>query len=346
MALRRPGLEPKLAEYLGEVFVASRRASELVNQILTFSRQSEQRKVPLKVQPILKESLRLMRSALPADIAIRMDLQDVESMVQGDPTQLHQVFMNLAANAFQAMGGRGGVLSVTLRSEHLQEEGGLPEGDYLRLSFSDTGVGMDPSTLEQAFLPFFTTRRVGEGTGLGLSIVHGIIMGMGGRIMADSEPGHGSTFTVHLPLHEMAETVPVEPLPQAVEGRARVLLVDDDPSVGSLLADALALQGYRVTFQVSPARALRFLQEDPLGYDLLLTDMTMPEMSGLTLAAMAWEIRPSLPVVLVTGYAEKMGEKAILEKGFAALIRKPVPIAVLGSTLRDVLQRANSDMNV
>jgi signal transduction histidine kinase/ActR/RegA family two-component response regulator len=332
----------QMMTYLDAIFSAGKRAGELVQQILTFSRQTEQVKQPVKFQLILKEALKLLRAAIPATIDIRTRIEEKDAKVLGDPSQLHQVVMNLCTNAFHAMRERGGVLAVTLDAvvfERPQTILGdtLPEGHYLRLQVSDTGHGMDEATRKKIFLPFFTTKKVGEGTGLGLSIVHGIVMGLGGCLDVESEPGQGTTFTVYLPLlrgpGEESVKVQVQPPP----GRERILVVDDEAAIGEMLKSALTLFGYRVVALTSSVEAMAALWAAPDHYDLVLSDLTMPEQTGLDLAEAVRQIRPGMPVILMSGFSEGLDAATLEAKGVAAMVQKPVSLTDLASLVHETL---------
>ncbi len=344
MALNRPGLDAKVAQYLREIASAGQRATELVQQILTFSRQAEQIKHPVQVDTIVKESLKLLRAAIPSTIAIRQRIGGMGVQTLGDASQIHQVVMNLCTNAFHAMRDKGGVMEVALDAILLDAPlvllgSTLPPGSYLRLRVTDSGRGIDEETRKKIFLPFFTTKRTGEGTGLGLSIVHGIIVGMGGSIGVESEVGKGSTFTVYFPsIQELAQVhAPVRVLP--AKGSERLMVVDDEGVIGSMLQDALAYFGYRVQTFESPMSAWQTFSGAPDQVDLVITDLTMPELTGIELAQRMWHTRPELPVILMTGYTESLDEDSAREAGFTALLRKPVSLSVIGQTVRKVLDR-------
>ena len=342
MALNRPGLDAKVCGYLKEIASAGQRASELVQQILTFSRQTEQVKQPVLVEAIVKESLKLLRAAIPSTITIRQRIAGKGTQTLADPSQIHQVVMNLCTNAFHAMRETGGVLEVVLdtlilEAPLVQLGVTLPPGDYLRLRVSDTGRGMDEETQKRIFLPFFTTKRTGEGTGLGLSIVHGIVIGMGGSISVESGVGRGSAFTVHFPSVHRALRESPDASQEAPRGSERILVVDDESVIGDMLKDALAFSGYEVEALDSPARALERIRRSPSRFDLVITDLVMPELTGLDLAKRIWEQRVGLPIILLTGYTESLDEETAEGMGFAKLLRKPVSLTVIAQSVRDVL---------
>jgi PAS domain S-box-containing protein len=347
MALNRPGLDPKLANYLKEIASAGQRASELVQQILTFSRQAEQVKQPVLVESIIKESLKLLRAAIPSTIAIRQRIGGMGIRVLGDASQIHQIVMNLCTNAFHPMREKGGVLGVTLEAIHLEAPlvllgATLPVGDFLRLMVSDTGRGIDEETRKKIFLPFFTTKNVGEGTGLGLSIVHGIVLGLGGGIALESQVGKGSTFSIYLPSAGQIPREKTAAKRATPSGSERLLIVDDESTIGSMMQDALTFIGYRVETSEHPVQALDWFRKDPTGYDLVITDLTMPGLTGVELAKRIWELCPELPIMLMTGFTEDVDDESAREMGFFTLLRKPVSIALIGQAVRAALDRNRS----
>jgi PAS domain S-box-containing protein len=342
MALNRPGLDAKVADYLREIASAGQRASELVQQILTFSRQTEQVKKPVPVDSIIKESLKLLRAGIPSSIAIRQRIGGLGVQTLADASQIHQVVMNLCTNAFHAMRETGGVLEVVLDALEVEAPlallgATLPAGEYLRLRVSDNGRGMDEETRKKIFLPFFTTKRIGEGTGLGLSIVHGIVMGMGGGISVESEPGKGTSFLVYLPSVKRTPLTEAVLNPPAPKGSERILVVDDEGVIGAMLEDGLTFSGYEVEVTEFPAHALALVKQDPARFDLVITDLMMPEMTGSELARKLWEVRRDLPIVLMTGYTESLEEESAKEMGFAQLLRKPVSLSLIAQCVRAVL---------
>jgi len=339
--------QPKLTSYLEEIHGAGRRAADLVSQILLFGRQMEHDKQPVELHPMVKECLKLLRAALPATIAIDARVDEQCGHVLADPSQIHQVMMNLCTNGYHAMRECGGRLGVVLdrmcAAEPVQAIGGnLPLGDYIRLRVSDTGCGMSPETQQQIFLPFFTTKRLGEGTGLGLSIVHGIVTGCDGGIHLESEIGRGSTFTVYLPVALKSEPAdPLHPESPAL-GHEHILVVDDERPIGQMLGEALGLLGYRVSVFQDGQEALAAFQANPEGYDLVMTDCSMPGITGQELGAALWRLRPGLPVLLMTGFSEELDEARARELGFADLLKKPLPLSSLAKAMRQALDEAQA----
>jgi PAS domain S-box-containing protein len=326
---------------IGEVLKASQRASALVRQILTFSRKTEIVLSPLDVPPMVKESLKMLRSAIPSTVEIRQHLV-TSALVKTDPTQIHQLMMNLCTNAAHAIDETGGILSVSLRNVHLDDGQArdleLPAGPYALLSVSDTGHGMTPEVMERIFEPYFTTKELGRGTGLGLSVVHGIVKGHGGAIVCRSEPGKGTTFDVYLPAIELRSTDDaVREEGQIPGGSERILLVDDEPALMDLAGRMLGKLGYRTVTKTSSIEALEHFRSDPDAYDLVITDMTMPGLTGDKLARSILELRPDMPVIICTGYSEHISEEKARSIGVRELVMKPIILSSLARTIREVL---------
>lgn len=332
-----------------EVRKAGRRAAELVHQILTFSRQTEQEHQPVQIQPVLKEAMKLLRGTLPVTITIQQDIDSECGQILADPTQLHQVIVNLCTNAYHAMRERGGVLTVTYRRLDIAPGGpepapGLPPGDYAHLSVTDTGKGMNKATLERIFEPYFTTKPPGEGTGMGLAIVHGIVRGHQGLVTVKSAPGEGSTFDVYIPLYRHEEDAAAPEGPSLVR-RARgerILFVDDEESLALLARMALERSGYRVLSCTKSLEALRRFEERPQDFDVVITDQTMPDMTGEELAERMRAIRPDIPIILCTGYSERMDERRAREAKFNGYLEKPFVDADLSRAIQQALADAQT----
>jgi PAS domain S-box-containing protein len=333
----------KAVNELREVLKAGERSRNLVRQILMFSRKTETQYSPVALHDIIVESIRMMRSVLPTSIEIRHDLQ-FHGLVMADPTQIHQVMMNLCTNAAHAMDETGGVLNVTLKKMHLDGDRAsrdldLPPGPYVNLAVSDTGRGMTPEVMARIFDPYFTTKEVGKGTGLGLAVVHGIVKSHGGAVTCRSSPGKGATFDIYLPEIELGkeatETLEKEPLPS---GTGRILFVDDEPALTNLAEKMLANLGYTVVTRTDSADALELFRKDPDGFDLVITDMTMPGMTGDRLAQKLKEIRHDIPIILCTGYSDHMSEEKAKEIGIQEFIMKPLNMRSLAETTRKILK--------
>lgn len=339
--------ESPLRGRLERILKAVDRASKLVAHILAFSREVDQERAPVQISPIIKESLNFLRSTISANIEIRTNITPHLHSVFADATQIHQIIMNLATNAAHAMKNSGGVLTVNLDELLLSEDFTLtrPElipGTYQRLMVSDTGHGMNSETLERIFDPYFTTKERGEGTGLGLSIIHEIIKGYGGSITAESSPGIGTTFEIYLPIVDEAETCEAtdSSLP---EGVARILLVDDEEIIRDSAGTILERLGYQVTTEDNPLNALTRIENSPRSFDLVITDLSMPGMTGLQLASNIYNLRPDLPIILVTGYADSIEEDNLSDFGIRDLLYKPVRKYMLAQCIHRVLVKTNSD---
>jgi PAS domain S-box-containing protein len=327
---------------LEKILEAGMRAKDLVQQILIFSRQSDLEKKPLKMVPILKETLKLARASLPSTIEIRQDIQAEQDTVLANPTQIHQVMMNLFANAAHAMRENGGLLEVTLREEFLDESfaAGLPDltpGRYLRMSVKDTGHGMDRTIMDRIFNPFFSTKVRGEGTGLGLSIVHGIIKSYGGEILVESRPGEGTTFTLYIPVSKAMSKENEKKKKVLPRGSERILVVDDESEIVNVYSNMLQRLGYRVETRTDPVEALGTVKMDPLNFDLIITDMTMPRLTGDRLTQEIKKIRPDLPVILCTGFSEKLEVDNAIITMADAFLEKPMAINELALKIRQLL---------
>ena len=334
--------DPLVAD-LQEITKAAKRAKDLVQQILSFSRQAPQERKPIQPQLLVKEALKLLRASLPSTIEIRQEIPAECGTVLIDPTQLHQIVMNLCTNAFHAMRETGGVLGVLLKEVTIEENNSvpsseLPPGKYVLIEVSDTGRGMDHETLSHIFEPYFTTKGKGEGTGLGLSVVHGIIKSYQGHITVYSEASCGSRFHVYLPKTTLESCTPEsihnETLPTGTE---RLLVVDDEEMVTSLLKKILVSFGYQVTTVGNSQEALAMIEQAPMAFDLLLTDLTMPHLTGFELARRVMTIRPDLPIILCTGFSELINKEEAQAVGIRAYLTKPVSGQELAQVVRKVL---------
>ncbi|MGA2401827.1 MAG: PAS domain S-box protein [Syntrophobacteraceae bacterium] len=334
-----------IANSLQEVLKASKRAKELVQQILAFCRRSDQQRMPVQIELIVNEAMRMLRSSLPSTIEVKTDLQ-TKALALADPSQIHQVLMNLCTNAAHAMPD-GGVLEVSLTEFHLgpesiQPHSGLQPGQYLKLTVKDTGHGIPPAIIDRIFDPFFTTKETGEGTGLGLSVVHGIVESHGGTIKVNSFPGDGTSFTVLLPARESASaSQKVEAASLIPRGKEHILVVDDEPALGLILKRTLEDLGYTVDCRTSGIDALVIFrrQQTEKPFDLVITDMTMPELTGTGLARKLYELQQDLPIILLTGYSRKIDAEMAKSLGIQGFLMKPVPMEELARTVRTVLDQ-------
>jgi signal transduction histidine kinase/CheY-like chemotaxis protein len=328
---------------LEEVLKAAHRAKDLVQQILTFSRQSGQERKPVEVHSIIEEALKLLRASIPASIEIIHKIDDDCHPVMGDATQIHQVIMNLCTNAYQAMQDKGGTLEINLSEvdvgyEETVEKIGMQPGKHLQLLVKDEGCGMDAAVLNRIFEPYYTTKEQGKGTGLGLSVIHGIVKNHRGDISVNSTPGKGTTFKVYLPIIEDMDTVTeFEPSNGAVKGNERILLIDDEEQIVSMEQQMLENLGYEVTARTDSTEALKEFSQKPQNFDLVITDMTMPHMTGDELALKLLDIKPDIPVILCTGFNEDITEEKALAMGIQKFVMKPVIKNDLATTIRTVL---------
>jgi CheY-like chemotaxis protein/two-component sensor histidine kinase len=340
--------DSQASQNLEEVLKAANRAKELVKQILTFSRQNDQERKPLKVQSLIKEALKLLRATIPSTIEINSFIDDECGLIEGDPTQIHQVIMNLCTNAFHALQDTGGKIEVSLKEANLGYDqsmlrAGMDVGRHLELVVKDNGHGMTQQVIERIFEPYFTTKEQGKGTGLGLSVTHGIIKSHGGDITVESQPGKGATFRVLLPVIDRIE-VAKEPIETAkIEiGHEHILLVDDEEQIINLERRILENLGYRVTSKTNSEEALEEFSDRPDEFDLVITDMTMPKISGVQLAQKLMAINPLVPVILCTGFNETITEEKALAMGIEKFVMKPIVKDELAHTVRTVLKNAES----
>jgi PAS domain S-box-containing protein len=329
------------ANYIREILKAGGRARDLVYQILTFSRQTETEAKPIIVQPIVKEALKLLRASLPSTIEISDDTQ-CNAIVEADPIQIHQVIMNLCTNAGHAMRPTGGTLKVNLTkkilsSEYTDQQTAAQPGEYLKIAVSDTGPGIDQDILDKIFDPYFTTKQKGEGTGMGLSVVQGIVQNCRGFVTVKTFPGKGACFNVYLPIIHMDEPVQIKVDMAVPGGHENILFVDDEPPLADLSKQILERMGYRVTIKTSSLEALDLFQSDPDAFDLVITDMTMPHMTGDVLTRKLQAVRPGIPVIICTGYSEKVTQEMIDRLKIRALIMKPIIRDELLLTVRQAI---------
>jgi CheY-like chemotaxis protein len=335
-----------LKKSLGQILAAGLRAKDLVRQILTFSRQREQELRPVQPALIVKEALKLLRASLPSTIEIRQEIagEAAHAVILSDPTQIHQVVMNLCVNAAHAMRETGGVLSIGLRKMELAARAiavhsDLSEGDYLCLDVGDTGCGMDAGMLDKIFDPYFTTKAVGEGTGLGLSVAQTIVRASGGGITVESEPGHGTVFHVWFPRINEAVAPPMEALEKLPPGNERILFVDDEEALTELGREMLESLGYRVRTELRSTEALETFTADPRAFDLVITDVTMPHVTGVELAKKIREVRPDIPLILCTGLSEHIIVEEGGEQVHWQVISKPYSVAALSKAVREALNQ-------
>ncbi len=333
-------------EYIGKIVDGAQRASSLVQQILTFSRQTEYSKQPLNLFVVVKEVLMLLRSTIPSNIEIR-ELLHTKGMILADATQIYQVIMNLCTNASHAMADEGGVLTIGLDEvrptpAQIKLDLGFSSGKYLKLEIADTGPGIDRGIQEKVFDPYFTTKPMGKGTGLGLAVVDGIVKKHNGIIQLDTTSGVGSCFRIYLPLIKDTRS-PVEDREKKQEisaaGSERIMLVDDEPAILYTLKRILTSQGYDVLTFDNGESALQAFAHNPTGFDLIITDMTMPQMTGAKLSREMLKISEKIPIIMCTGYHETFSEKEAFKVGIKRFLHKPILSTELSKVIRELLDK-------
>jgi PAS domain S-box-containing protein len=342
LLLLEPSLDPDSRHQLEISLKAAERGRDLVKQIIAFSRQKEKERKPSKAGPVVREAVKFLRVSLPSTVEIRSDIRDDRDVVLGDPAQIHQIVMNLCNNAAYAMREMGGILHVSLAEVDVDpalaaEVPGLKPGAYLRLAVSDTGTGMAAEVRERAFDPFFTTKSPGEGSGMGLAVVAGIVRDYGGAVSVVSEEGRGSMFTVYLPRVAL-ESPSSKPAPEALpRGAERILLLDDEAVQVMSVRSMLQRLGYTVVALTDGREALSLFQADPQAFDLVITDQTMPHLTGVKLAKEILRLRPGLPIVLCTGYSEAVDAKEAHTLGIREFLMKPYSVREMAETVRRAL---------
>ncbi|MFH1154144.1 MAG: ATP-binding protein [Pseudomonadota bacterium] len=343
LCLRTGDSDNSLKGYLDEVHGAALRAKQLVAQILAFSRQENQISEAMEISPIVSEAVKFLQASLPPTIRFNTSIAENVGKINADPTRIHQVVMNLCTNAYHAMKQNGGVLTVSLAdksitSGKLVNTLQLTPCRYAVLTISDTGHGMNRATLEKIFEPYFTTKEKGEGTGLGLSITHGIVKQFNGHICVDSEPGKGTAFTVYLPQTETEVNLPEDNSPAPEEsGTEKILVIDDEPNIAELLKEMLEKIGYTVTAHTDALEAMERFRSAPKAFDLVITDMTMPGISGADIATEILRLTPDIPVILCTGYSEIINDRKAQAIGIKAFLGKPISMKKLAATVRRTL---------
>jgi PAS domain S-box-containing protein len=327
---------------LNQIYTGALRARDLVKQILTFSRQDTNELMLMKLQPIIKEALKLIRSTIPTTIDIKQYIKNDCGVIKADPTQIHQIVMNLATNSYHAMQDTGGELKVSLKEVELGKldliNPDMTPGVYACLTVADTGIGMDKVLTEKIFDPFFTTKAIGKGTGMGLSVVHGIVSVMGGYIQVYSKPGKGTQFHVYLPVEKsLSEKQEINSKAEIQGGIEQILLVDDEEVILKMEKRILERLGYQITSRSSSLEALETFRADPDKFDLIITDMAMPNMRGDKLSAELIKIRPDIPLLLCTGFSEAMSEEKATSLGIKGFLMKPIVMKDLAQKIREVL---------
>ncbi len=334
-----------LEDDLNQIILAGNRASDLIKQILTFSRKKKQQKEELQINSTVQEAVKMMRSSLPTSINIQEDIDDECGLVLADPTNIHQIILNLFTNGFHAIGNEQGTLQlrlqpVVLSAERVADKPEVKPGSFVELTVQDSGQGMDETTMSRIFDPYFTTKEQGAGTGLGLAVIHGILKDCNGFIEVESVTGQGTAFHVYLPTvekrkkREKPQDGPRPPLPG---GKERILFVDDEVDITRISRSLLSNLGYRVTVETQSLKALETFQNNPKAFDLLITDHTMPGLTGGDLARSVLQLRPDLPIILCTGYTSAFSEKEARQVGIKKYVIKPLSTRELAEIVREVL---------
>jgi PAS domain S-box-containing protein len=317
-----------------EIKTASLRAKDIVKQLLSFSRKTKQAQQPLDIVPVIKESVKLIRSSMPSSIRIQETYPENCSPVLADATQIHQVIFNLCTNAAHAMSRGNGVLEISVNNTARES---VP-GNYIELIVKDTGSGIDSKILEKIFDPYFTTKDFGKGTGMGLALVHGIVKNHGGHIHVESEPGKGTCFSLLFPAITASVLKEPEPFTKTHPGGTETLLfVDDEQSIVDMTKQILQKLGYTVEAKTSPQKALEVFKADPAHFDLVISDMTMPQMDGMTLSEKIKALRPDIPIIICTGHSSIEDEKKASAAGIAAYALKPITMSEMAKLIREVL---------
>jgi len=340
--------DSKAQANLEAIYEAGIRAKDLIQQILTFSRQSVEEKKPLRISTVIKEALKLLRGSLPTTIEIRHNLGSESDTVLANPTQIHQVLINLCTNSAQAMREKGGVLEVSLEDADLDLEAAasnpdLKLGEYVKLTVRDTGSGIAPEIVERIFDPYFSTREPEQGTGMGLAVVHGIVRSTGGAIAVASKLGEGTAIHVFFPRVRSTVTAEARALSPFPSGNEQILFVDDEKALVDIGVQLLEHLGYRVVARTSSIEALEAFRSQPEKFDLVMSDQTMPNMTGEMLAKELIRIRPDIPIVLCTGYSEMITEEKATALGIKKLIMKPILMREMSETIRQILDQRHKN---
>ncbi|MEA1934089.1 MAG: PocR ligand-binding domain-containing protein [Thermodesulfobacteriota bacterium] len=329
---------------LEEVRIACMRAKDVVSQIHSFAGRTEGKMKPVRITPIVRESVKMLRASIPATIDINLDVTAENDMIMADPARIHQVTVNLVNNAAFEMWEIGGILNIGIENVAINRYevavyDDISPGKYVRLTVRDTGKGIDPEIIDLIFDPYFTTKKIGQGAGMGLSVVQGIVGSHNGRVMAESEPGQGATFQVFFPVVEKKSNLSGESGKDVLAGNERILFVDDEPSLAKLGEIILNRLGYSVVSVAGTIKALEIFEADPDGFDLLVTDYAMPDMNGVILAKRIKKIRPDIPVILCTGFNEHVTDEKIMVECITTVMIKPINRLTLSGTVREVLDK-------
>lgn len=330
------------AQYLGKALEGIQRVASLVGQILAFSRQENAQRVPLEIAPIIDEVMRLLRPMLPSTIEVTKHVQEGTRAILADPTQVHQILMNLCTNAFHVMEKGGGTLTVELMNKELVSQDvrqypGVAPGPFIELTIGDTGPGIPGELIDKIFDPYFTTKPLGKGSGMGLSIVHGIVQSYGGFINVKSKEGAGAWFHIHLPALARVNKDNEKYEEEGITGGCeRILLVDDEEIVADMARSMLEYLGYEVTVFTNSLESLNVFSDDPSRFDMVITDQTMPVMTGVDIAERMLNIRPDIPIIICTGYSSSVSEEKVLAMGVKGFAMKPLAIKDISRLIRKI----------
>ncbi len=336
-----------IAHDIRQVLKAGKRAKEVVKQILTFSRQTTTSKIPLNPATIINETIKLLRPSLPTTISINHDIDRDAGIIQADPNQIHQILMNLCTNAFHSMEMKGGTLTISLKKkvvskEYLSTEPILQPGNYLQLSVRDTGKGIVTEIRNKIFNPYFTTKEAGKGTGMGLAIVRGIVQSYGGSVTCESRVGEGTVFNIMLPSIEDHALPEDDTADIILTGNERILFIDDEVMLAEVGKEMLEQLGYRVTARTNALEALTTFQNQPETFDLVITDQTMPGITGVDLSRRILQIRPDMPIILCTGYSSQISEEEAMSLGIKGFVMKPFGKKGIASLIRKIIDKGSA----
>ncbi len=327
---------------LEEIKAAGLRAAGIVKQLLSFSRKTDHELKPTGVIPVIKDILKFLRSTIPSFIEIHTNIQTSDVAILADPIQINQVLMNICINASHAMEERGGILKINVETITMKDGGinyycDLSPGEYLKITVSDTGPGIDPEIIDRIFDPYFTTKEVGKGSGMGLAIIQGIIKNHSGAVTVDSKPGKGTSFSTFFPVVTEKPGVETEKIDELPLGKETILFVDDEKSIVYMTGQKLERLGYKVETKMDPSEALELFQSKPDQFDLVITDMTMPQMTGYNLSKKLKALRSDIPVIICTGHSSLIDEEKAKQMGISALVMKPISKQDIAKTIRKVL---------
>lgn len=336
---------------LQEIKTAGLKAADIVKQLLSFSRKTEQELKPIGIETVVKDALKLLRSTIPTTIEIRQNMSITDEIILADPIQINQIVMNLCINASQEMEHTGGRLDISVDTVILNKDNlglfpDLTRGKYVKLAISDTGPGIVPEIIDRIFDPYFTTKKIGKGSGMGLAVVHGIVKNHDGAITVDSRPGQGTTFNIFFPATTRKPEIETQKTDDIPPGTEAILFVDDEKSIVDMTRQMLERLGYKVQAETDPVEALVLFQSNPHRFDLIITDMTMPQMTGVQLSKKLKEIRPDIPIVICTGHSSLIDEEKTSKMDIAAYIMKPIKMSRIAKTIREVLESNNNRQRI